>query len=196
MSAYHTRPRYTLESFALPPGAFAASMPGWFRDHFGNMLAYRYFSVASVLVGTQPVGQVSLVGDARSPLSFSLPITDLRKVKDGIKQACRIQLAAGAKRVLPATFTPAEFFDTSQLDYLDELIVETDDVAIGSAHLQGGNPMSDDKNIGAVDTQFRVHGFENLFVCDASVFPTSLQVEPQLSIMGLADYASRIIADL
>jgi choline dehydrogenase-like flavoprotein len=194
MCAYHERPRYILESFALPPGAFAASMPGWFRDHFDNMHAYRHFAVAGVLVGTQPVGRVSLVGDTRSPLSFSLPITDLRRVKDGIKQVCRIQLAAGAKRVLPATFTPAEFFDADQLDYLDELIVETDDVAIGSAHLQGGNPMSDDEQVGAVDSHFRVHGFENLFVCDASVFPTALQVEPQLSVMGLADYASHIIA--
>lgn len=196
MCAYHERSRYTLESFAMPPGAFAASMPGWFQDHFGNMRSYRHFAVTGVLVGTQPVGRVSLVGDTRSPLSFSLPITDLRKVKDGIKQACRIQLAAGAKRVLPATFTPTEFFDANQLDYLDELIAETDDVAIGSAHLQGGNPMSDDESVGAVDTQFRVHGFKNLFICDASVFPTAVQVEPQLSVMGLADYAARIIAQM
>lgn len=54
--------------------------------------------------------------------------------------------------------------------------------------------MSDDQKIGAVDTQFRVHGYENLFVCDASVFHTSVQVEPQPSVMGLADYASRLIA--
>jgi choline dehydrogenase-like flavoprotein len=193
VGAYHARPRYTLESFAMPPGAFAASLPGMFRDHFDTMHSYRNFTITSLLTSTQPVGQVSLVGDGRSPLSFSLPITDLRKVKDGIKQACRIQLAAGAKRVLPATFTPCAFFNADQLDALDELIVETDDVSLGSAHLQGGNPMSDDQEIGAVDMQFRVYGYENLFVCDASVFPTSVQVEPQLSVMGLADYASRLI---
>src|SRR5260370_31670170 len=95
---------------------------------------------------------------------------------------------------MPATFTPVEFFDVDQLDSLDELIVETDDVANGSGHVQGGNPMSDDEKVGAVDTQFRVYGFENLFVCDASVFPTAVQVEPQLSVMGMADYASRILA--
>lgn len=201
MCAYHQRPRYTLQSFAMPPGAFAASMPGWFRDHFDNMHSYRHYAVTSVLVGTQPVGRIianamPLIGTSRSPLSFSLPITDLRKVKDGIKQACRIQLAAGATRVMPATFTPAEFFAADQLDYLDELIVETDDVSIGSAHLQGGNPMSNNETVGVVDTQFRAHGFENLFICDASVFPTAVQIEPQLSVMGMADYASRIIAHL
>ncbi len=199
MGAYHQRPRYILESFAMPPGAFAASMPGWFRDHFDNMHAYRHYAVAGVLVGTQPVGQVkaaelALRGVPHAPLNFNLPITDLRKIKDGIKQVCRIQLAAGATRVMPATVTPTEFFAAEQLDYLDELIIETDDVAMSSAHLQGGNPMSDDAAVGVVDTQFRVHGFENLFICDASVFPTAVQVEPQLTVMGMADYASRIIA--
>jgi choline dehydrogenase-like flavoprotein len=41
-----------------------------------------------------------------------------------------------------------------------------------------------------VDPEFRVWGFDNLFVCDASVFPTSLGVNPQVPIMALADYAA------
>ena len=44
-----------------------------------------------------------------------------------------------------------------------------------------------------VDPEFRVWGFDNLFVCDASVFPTSLGVNPQIPIMTLADYAVRAI---
>jgi choline dehydrogenase-like flavoprotein len=34
----------------------------------------------------------------------------------------------------------------------------------------------------------------NLYVCDASVFPTSVGVNPQLTVMALADYASSRIA--
>ena len=37
-----------------------------------------------------------------------------------------------------------------------------------------------------VDSYSKVNGFENLFVCDASVFPTSLGVNPQLAVMALA----------
>ena len=29
----------------------------------------------------------------------------------------------------------------------------------------------------------------NLFVCDASVFPTTIRINPMLTIMALADYA-------
>jgi choline dehydrogenase-like flavoprotein len=35
-----------------------------------------------------------------------------------------------------------------------------------------------------------VRGFENLYVCDASVFPTSVHVNPQLTVMGMAQYAA------
>ena len=41
-----------------------------------------------------------------------------------------------------------------------------------------------------VDPEFRVWGYDNLYVCDASVFPTSLGVNPQVPIMALADYAA------
>jgi choline dehydrogenase-like flavoprotein len=48
--------------------------------------------------------------------------------------------------------------------------------------------------LGVVNADFRVHGFDNLYVCDASVIPSSLQVNPQLTIMGLAHYAATRIA--
>jgi choline dehydrogenase-like flavoprotein len=46
-----------------------------------------------------------------------------------------------------------------------------------------------------VGPDFRVHGHTNLYICDASVFPTSLTVNPQLTVMSLAHYAAPRIAD-
>jgi choline dehydrogenase-like flavoprotein len=34
---------------------------------------------------------------------------------------------------------------------------------------------------------------ENLYLCDASVFPTSVHVNPQLTVMGMAQYAAKTI---
>ena len=50
--------------------------------------------------------------------------------------------------------------------------------------------MSDDPAVGVVGTDFRVHGTRNLFVCDASVFPTSIHINPQLDDHG--DGAPRV----
>ena len=57
-----------------------------------------------------------------------------------------------------------------------------------SAHPQGGNALG-----AVVDADFRVRGFKNLYLCDASVFPTSVHVNPQLTVMGMAQYAARRI---
>jgi choline dehydrogenase-like flavoprotein len=62
------------------------------------------------------------------------------------------------------------------------------DVTLNSSHPQGGNPMGD-RRVGAVDPGFRVHGTRNLYVCDASVFPTTIRINPMLTVMALADYA-------
>jgi choline dehydrogenase-like flavoprotein len=67
-------------------------------------------------------------------------------------------------------------------------------ITLASAHPQGGNAMSRQPKLGVVNADFRVHGFDNLYVCDASVIPSSLQVNPQLTIMGLAHYAATRIA--
>ena len=72
---------------------------------------------------------------------------------------------------------------------VDAAIRDEGDLLLNSSHPQGGNPMSDDERVGVVGTDFRVHGTRNLFVADASVFPTSIHVNPQLTIMAMAGLA-------
>ncbi len=61
-----------------------------------------------------------------------------------------------------------------------------DNLMLGSAHPQGGNRMGNNERECVVDSDCKVFGFDNLYVCDASVFPTALGVNPQLTVMALA----------
>jgi choline dehydrogenase-like flavoprotein len=54
-------------------------------------------------------------------------------------------------------------------------------------------PGMDDQSV--VDSNSKVHGFDNLFVCDASIFPTSLGVNPQLTVMALATRLGELITE-
>jgi hypothetical protein len=47
-----------------------------------------------------------------------------------------------------------------------------------------------------VNSNCRVHGFNNLYVCDASVFPTSLGVNPQITVMALATMTADHIEEI
>jgi choline dehydrogenase-like flavoprotein len=87
-----------------------------------------------------------------------------------------------------------EFTSVEQLDRLDEICQDPDYISLGTGHPQGGNVISQDPKRGVVGPDFKVHGFDNLHICDASVFPTSLTVNPQLTTMSLAHYAAPRIA--
>ena len=118
----------------------------------------------------------------------------MRRLREGLKTIAKVFFSAGARRVfLPtAAFTPLSRVE--EIDLIDERVRTMRDIQCGSSHPQGGNSMSDDAAVGAVDSEFRVHGFDNLYVCDASVFPAPIQANPQLTVMALADYAAGIIA--
>ncbi len=55
-----------------------------------------------------------------------------------------------------------------------------------SAHVMGGCGMGGDPQTSVVDSNGNHHQIENLTVIDGSLFPTSLGVNPQLSIYAIA----------
>jgi choline dehydrogenase-like flavoprotein len=58
----------------------------------------------------------------------------------------------------------------------------------------GGCPMGEDPATSVVDPSLRHHEVRNLFVIDGSVFPTSLGVNPSLSVYGIAHWATEGVA--
>jgi choline dehydrogenase-like flavoprotein len=91
---------------------------------------------------------------------------------------------------MPMTFRSRSYTSPEQVDELDEIVRDNTDIGLHTSHPQGGNAVSRDPAKGVVDERFRVHGTENVYVCDASVFPSSVTVNPQLTVMALADYAA------
>jgi choline dehydrogenase-like flavoprotein len=83
-----------------------------------------------------------------------------------------------------------EFTHPNQLPELIAVLLDPEEIGLGTGHPQGGNAISASPQRGVVDPELRVHGWENLYVCDASVIPSSLTVNPQLTVMALAQYAA------
>jgi choline dehydrogenase-like flavoprotein len=175
---------FLIETWFNPVATQALAMPGWFEDHYANMLRYRHMVCAGVLVGTTVPARVKASREGPE-IDYTPVAADLSRVVDGLKLVGRLFLGAGARRVMPATYAWHEFTSEGALDALDDYVRDGSDLLLTSAHPQGGNA------IGAVvDERFRVHGFSNLHVCDASVFPSSVTVNPQLTVMALAQYAA------
>ncbi len=202
MCVHHITSSYAIEQVHNPPLSFAMTMPGWFERHHADLARYRNLTSAGVLVPTQPVGEV-LLGLGRKVIKplfdhadfrFDLPQDDMHVLKQGLKQLARIFLASGAKRLISPAHDYTEIRGEDELDLLDERIrTQRDIVGFGSSHPQGGCAVGDDPTRDVVRPDFRVHGYENLYVADASLFPRSIRVNPMLTIMAVADYASASI---
>jgi choline dehydrogenase-like flavoprotein len=180
-----------LETWFNPVGAQALFMPGWFSDHFENMLAYDRMACVGSVVGTRSNGRVS-----RSRLTGAMKLDyvphqdDLARLVRGLKLIGRIMLEAGATKVMPSTFRYLPCTTIDDLDEIDRHVRDNTDISLHSSHPQGGNALSRDPSKGVVGPDFRVHGTERLYLCDASLFPAAITVNPQLTVMALAEMAA------
>jgi len=177
---------FVLETWYNPPVAQALAMPGWFEDHFRNMRRYDRLAGAGVLVGSEPTGRIRDRGLTGREIDFSPSADDLRRVLDGVVLAGEVFLSGGAKSIMPATFEYHEMDSIQALRSLPSLVRDASDITLGTGHPMGGCAVSIDPARAVVNTDFRVHGYDNLHLCDASVFPSATGVNPQLTVMALA----------
>ena len=106
------------------------------------------------------------------------------------RASARIFFAAGAVRVHAPEADPP-LIERTDAGRLDELITarhfRPGKVSVSAAHLMGGCGMGRSAEDSVADAWGRVHGVPWLRVADASLFPDSLEINPYLTIMGLAD---------
>jgi len=129
---------------------------------------------------------VRLAADGSPLLDYEL--TDY--VWDGARRAylsmAEAQFAAGAKQVRPAHLDAPYYSSWSEARRgIAKLPLKKFRAALFTAHLMGGCGMSENPARGVVNSRGRHHQIANLSVMDASVFPTGIGANPQLSIFAL-----------
>ncbi len=188
-------PGYVMESWFNPPMFQSTAMPGWFEDHFNNMRRYDRLACVGILVGSESNAEARVGGLTHREIRYTPTQKDFKTLLTGLELSGEIMFAAGAESVMPNSFKYFEFKNTQELRKLSDVIRDPSEITLGTGHPQGGNIISNSSATGVVNAEFKVFDFTNLYVCDASVFPTSLGVNPQLTVMGLADYAVQFIKE-
>lgn len=140
-------------------------------------------------------GTVELSGDTGVVLDY--PITDFVKksLVSATIELAEIQFAAGAQQVMPM------HMEATPLKNLNEVRQWTQTASMdplrllsGSAHVMGGCQMGTSTSNSVVNEWGRHHTIENLSVIDGSVFPTSIGLNPQLSIYATAHKNAHALA--
>lgn len=207
MGAFDSQNRAAFETYFNPPGAFALSLPFYFDRAHDLMKRYRYLLNFGSLVGSEPNGVIQLKGDPVTgrPFTWTLGERDRANIKYAIGTLVDLGLLAGATRCVlptePGIELPLSSGNTSKFkQQLDKYPLQMADLRLATAHPQGGNRMAGDRSPNrqhrVVDGDFRVAGFDNVFVADASIFPTGITVNPQWTIMALSSLAAGKVLSL
>jgi choline dehydrogenase-like flavoprotein len=182
-----------IESWFHYPASLAIAIPGWLDEHAATMRFYGKLASAGVVVASKPSGRLGLLTD----LVLELDNGELDRLKHGVAQLAAIYFAAGAETVIPSTTEPLPIRRAQQQADTARFMAQVTSAAqlnLNTAHPQGGNRIGRHSGSSVVDPTFKVHGVDNLFVADASVFPAGCGVNPQLTVMALASLAADQIA--
>jgi choline dehydrogenase-like flavoprotein len=138
-------------------------------------------------------GTVSLKPNGAPRIDYAFTERLMEGLRASAQINARIQFAGGAKQVFSQH--PLYMNDASEIErVLGGAGYGPNQLSVGVAHVMGGCPMGTNERTSIVDSRtLRHHGFDNLFVIDGSVYPTSLTVNPQMSIYGLASWASDFV---
>jgi choline dehydrogenase-like flavoprotein len=187
---------FKLESGPTHPVLTAITLPGFGEDHARWMQRFPNVQVVIALLRDgfhrdSRGGRVTLAADGTPVLDYPMSDYLWRGVRRAYQAMAEIQLAAGAQSVMPVHENARPYATLQEArDGIEALPLRALAARVVSAHVMGGCPMGPDARHALVDEDGRHHHLANVSVHDASVFPTGLAANPQLSIHAIAARSS------
>jgi choline dehydrogenase-like flavoprotein len=186
---------YLIHAFFAHPIATASLLPGFGADSRRLMAAYPRLGVAAVTLHDRSTGRVEVDSSGHASISYLLGDEDRNDLLDGMRRLADILFAGGAERVILPYDPLIELERRGDYRAIDERPLRANDPLLFSYHPQGSMRMGNDPKRSVVNGFGEAYEVKRLFVTDASIFPTSTAVPPQLSVMAFALRSAQHIRD-
>jgi choline dehydrogenase-like flavoprotein len=186
--------RISMFNTFLPPSEVSAMIPqigfksvGMIREYIHNGI------MACVMLKDSGRGQIKTF-----PFDLNIPFYkinnyDFKNLLYGFALLSEICFLSGAKKV----YLPIHGFDVLRgIDEIHKVFsnkIKPKDIELNSAHLMGTCRMGSEPQNSVTNGRGEIWGLENLFICDSSLFPSPIGVNPQLTIMTLSTHIAREI---
>ncbi|HVY49172.1 MAG TPA: FAD-dependent oxidoreductase [Minicystis sp.] len=175
------------EGGSLPFDVAALSLP-WTGRRFTEMMErYPYLATFGFMIQDTSRGAVRPTPFGSSPLvTYDMNAQDLAKMQRGIELLTEVFLAAGARRVLPFVAGQDEVASKADLARLRARKLRPGDFEVAAFHPLGTCRIGTDPARSCLGPDHEAHDVASLYVCDGSAVPSSLGVNPQMTIMAMA----------
>ena len=178
---------FLIESIFLPIFQFSLGLPSFLEGYSGFMEDFNHYTMAGILIRDEANGSITLSENGNPKVNYSLTQRDIKNISKGLQTLAEMWFDIGADHVITGHQSSLRLNSKKDIPKLvDAVEKDPEGLLISSAHPQGGNRMGEDADMCVVDSSGKVHGFSNLYVCDSSIFPTALGVNPQITVMALA----------
>jgi choline dehydrogenase-like flavoprotein len=188
-----TREGIFIQGQFVPPAVEAPVLPGIGHDHKQRMARFAHLASFGALISDVSAGRVR-AGRGTWPLvTYRMRAEDVRKLTRAIALTAEMFFAGGAREVYPAVAGHPVLGSAREARALSAERVRASQIAMMAFHPQGTCRMGADPRQAVTNSFGEYHGVRHLYVGDASLFPSSTKVNPQVTIMALA---TRIAAHL
>jgi choline dehydrogenase-like flavoprotein len=181
---------YLLEAGMVDPVVTSSWVDGGIgREYLDFLQDSHRFQAAVCLIHDHNVGRVYVNDDGRKQIDYDLDDRDFESLREALRGLARIYYAAGAKRVFLPTTRRTTIERESDIDsVVNSLTNGKHKYRLTSYHPQGTMRMGADPATSVVGPDGRCHDLDNVYVPDASLFPSSIMVNPQVTVYGMASY--------
>ena len=177
------------------PLAFGAQwLPGTGRAHQERVGAYDHIASTGVHLSDRSAGRVSLTRDGSLRVTYRLTADDASRLVFGIARAADLLYAAGATEVYPQ-IAGIPIIPPKRVAELEASPPRASALRLEAFHPMGTARMDANPSRGVVGPDGAVHGASGLYVADGSLLPSSIGVNPMMTIIAMASRVARQMAD-
>jgi choline dehydrogenase-like flavoprotein len=182
----------------FPPlglGYSAGGVPGVGWEHADLLAQSAHMAAIGCMISDTGCGRIRAVPGLGPIMLYDMDQRDAARMVVGIGLAARVLFAAGAEEVYPGVLSVPVLRSLVEVEDFEKRVFRPRDLKLSAYHPMGTARMGGDPTRSVCDPSGRVHGTQNLFLADTSVFPGSTVVNPQLTLMALCLNLARRFLD-
>lgn len=182
---FHEEGILMAENF-VAPSILAAYLPVHGAQAWELMQRYNQMVVSGVLVEDSNSGTVSRSLLGMPLVRYDITPLDHRRFLKGVKLLAEMHFSLGAEFVILPFYNQHLARSVDDLSKIDQLQRDPSTLELFTPHLMGTARMGSRPHDSVVNLSGELWDLPGCYVADASLFPTAIGVNPQITIMALA----------